>query len=87
MGFGKQLNQHLILHSKVVMGKMLLFIGTNDVQKIGFQATYSGQLIKIRLYWVGNWGKWQTFSLTYDLKNGGPVQAGATRYDKLLIIC
>ena len=42
----------------------VIFIGTNDVQKIGFQATYSGQLIKIRLYWVGNWGKWQTFSLT-----------------------
>ena len=35
-----------------------------NVQKIGFQATYSGQLIKIRLYWVGSWGKWQTFSLT-----------------------
>ena len=42
----------------------VIFIGTNDVQKIGFQATYSGQLIKIRLYWVGSWGKWQTFSLT-----------------------
>lgn len=42
----------------------VIFIGTNDAQKIGFQATYSGQLIKIRLYWVGNWGKWQTFSLT-----------------------
>nr|DAV29765.1 MAG TPA: hypothetical protein [Caudoviricetes sp.] len=26
MGFGKQLNQHLILHSKVVMGKMLLYL-------------------------------------------------------------
>ena len=47
----------------------VIFIGTNDVQKIGFQATYSGQLIKIRLYWVGSWGKWQTFSLTW-LKNG-----------------
>lgn len=43
---------------------VVIFIGTNDVQKIGFQATYSGQLIKIRLYWVGSWGKWQTFSLT-----------------------
>ncbi|WP_368333410.1 hypothetical protein [Phocaeicola vulgatus] len=42
----------------------VIFIGTNDVQKIGFQATYSGQFIKIRLYWVGSWGKWQTFSLT-----------------------
>ncbi len=42
----------------------VIFIGTNDVQKIGLQATYSGQLIKIRLYWVGSWGKWQTFSLT-----------------------
>lgn len=42
----------------------VIFIGTNDAQKIGFQATYSGQLIKIRLYWVGSWGKWQTFSLT-----------------------
>ena len=42
----------------------VIFIGTNDVQKIGFQATYSGQLIKIRLYWVRSWGKWQTFSLT-----------------------
>lgn len=42
----------------------VIFIGTNDVQKVGFQATYSGQLIKIRLYWVGSWGKWQTFSLT-----------------------
>ena len=42
----------------------VIFMGTNDVQKIGFQATYSGQLIKIRLYWVGSWGKWQTFSLT-----------------------
>ena len=42
----------------------VIFIGTNNVQKIGFQATYSGQLIKIRLYWVGSWGKWQTFSLT-----------------------
>ena len=42
----------------------VIFIGTNDVQKIGFQATYSGKLIKIRLYWVGSWGKWQTFSLT-----------------------
>lgn len=42
----------------------VIFIGTNDIQKIGFQATYSGQLIKIRLYWVGSWGKWQTFSLT-----------------------
>ena len=42
----------------------VIFIGTNDVQKIWFQATYSGQLIKIRLYWVGSWGKWQTFSLT-----------------------
>lgn len=43
---------------------VVIFIGTNDVQKIGFQATYSGKLIKIRLYWVGSWGKWQTFSLT-----------------------
>lgn len=42
----------------------VIFIGTNDDQKIGFQATYSGQLIKIRLYWAGSWGKWQTFSLT-----------------------
>ena len=42
----------------------VIFIGTNDVQKIGFQAPYSGQFIKIRLYWVGSWGKWQTFSLT-----------------------
>lgn len=25
----------------------VIFIGTNDVQKIGFQATCSGQLIKI----------------------------------------
>lgn len=42
----------------------VIFIGTDNSQKIGLQVTYSGQLIKIRLYWVGSWGKWQTFSLT-----------------------
>lgn len=42
---------------------VVIFIGTNNSQKIGFQATYSGKLIMIRLYWVGSWGKWQTFSL------------------------
>ena len=44
----------------------VIFIGTNDVQKIGFQATYSCLLIKIRLYLVGSWCKWQSFSLTDD---------------------
>lgn len=42
----------------------VIFIGTDNSQKIGLQVTYSGKLIKIRLYWVGSWGSWQTVSLT-----------------------
>ena len=42
----------------------VIFIGTEDAQKIGIQATYSGESLKIRLYWVGSWGPWRTLSFT-----------------------
>ena len=43
---------------------VVIFIGTSDKFKTGIQATYSGIILKMRLYWDKSWGPWRTFSLT-----------------------